>query len=220
MSAAKSATQETTARLRGDILAGAFGPGERLGEVDLAERFGVSRTPVREALRALEREGLVAVRPGRGATVVDLTDESLESVFEMRGRVEGLAARTAATSLTAEALERLRGFATRIHEIVEATDAEPDRADVAEIYDLNERFHAGIVAATSSPLVQRSFREMIHTVVLMRTYQAFDAAALRRSAAHHLELVAAFDARDGDWAESVMHSHLYSARASLLGPRE
>lgn len=220
MSSTRSTTQETTARLRGHILDGAFAPGERLGEVELAERFGVSRTPVREALRALEREGLVELRPGRGASVVDLTGESLESVFEMRARVEGLAARTAATSLDDEDRERLREYARRIHQIVEDAHGKPDRADIAEIYDLNERFHGGIVAATSSSLVQRSFREMIHTVVLMRTYQAFDADALRRSAAHHLEIMAAFDARDGAWAESVMHSHLYSARASLLGPRQ
>lgn len=212
-------TQETTAQLRGQILMGTFDPGERLGEVELAERYGVSRTPVREALRALEREGLVQVRPGRGASVVDLTDESLEAVFEMRVRVEGLAARRAASTLTDRQREELREHATRIHVIVEAADGAPNRADIAEIYDRNERFHVGIVAASESTLLERSFRGMMHTVVLMRTYQAFDVDALRRSAAHHLEIMAAFDARDGDWAESVMHSHLYSARASLLGPR-
>lgn len=220
MTSTTFAAEETAAKLRTEILGGAFMPGERLGEVELASRFGVSRTPVREALRSLEAEGLVELQPGRGASVVDMTEQSLESVFEMRARVEGLAARNAATRLDAEALEELRRLATRISEIVEASAATPDRAEIAEIYELNEQFHSGIVAASGSPLMLRSFNEMIHTVVLMRTYQAFDPDALRRSAGHHLELVAAFGARDGDWAESVMRSHLFSARASLLGPRD
>jgi DNA-binding GntR family transcriptional regulator len=220
MRTSKFAAQETTAQLRAEILEGEFLPGERLGEVELAGRFGVSRTPVREALRALESEGLVELQPGRGASVVDLTEQSLEAIFEMRARVEGLAAHNAATSLAADELERLRERASRISGIVEASSGSPDRADIAEIYDLNKQFHGAIVAASSSTLMARSFNEMIHTVVLMRTYQSFDPEALRRSAGHHLEIVAAFEARDGDWAESVMRSHLFSARASLLGPRE
>lgn len=219
MTTTTSAAQTATTRLRGAILDGRLGPGEHVTETDVARRFEMSRTPVREALRALEAEGLVDLRPGRGAVVVDLRDESLDGLFDLRIRVEGMAARAAARRLDHEQLQRLRGIAQGILDIVERTDGAPTGGDLAQVYDANALFHGLIVAASGSRVASRTFRELINAAVLMRTYQAFDPAAMRRSAAHHLEVVAAFEARDGEWAEAVMTSHLLSARAALLGAR-
>lgn len=219
MTSRHSAARAATDRLRDAILQGDFEPGQHLAEVDLADRLHMSRTPVREALRALAAEGLVELRAGRGAVVVDLRDESVEALFDLRIRVEGMAAARAARRIGDAQLERLQGFADRILDIVTATDASPDADDLAEIYELNALFHGLIIDASGSRAATRTFRELIHMVVLMRTYQAFDGAAMSRSAAHHVELLAAFRARDPHWAEAVMTAHLLSARASLLGPR-
>ncbi len=206
-------------QVRHAILTGRLEPGEHLTETDLASRFDVSRTPVREALRTLQAEGLVELRPGRGAVVVDLRDESVEGLFELRVRVEGMAAQAAARRLSDADIDHLREIAQRIASLVESAHGRPGAADLTEIYERNATFHGLIVDASRSRAAARTFRELIHTVVLMRTYQAFEPADMRRSSAHHLELVAAFEARDGTWAEAVMTSHLLSARAALLGPR-
>jgi DNA-binding GntR family transcriptional regulator len=85
-----------TDRVRSAILSGQFGPGERVPQDDLAQQLGVSRMPVREALRILESEGLVELRPHRGAVVVDLLPEDIAEVFEIRAMLEGKAAALAA----------------------------------------------------------------------------------------------------------------------------
>src|SRR5512138_1980308 len=93
--------------LRGRILAGEFSAGERLGEVELAADMGMSRTPVRQALLQLAAEGLVEVAPNRGARVIARSTTELEYVFELRARIEGLAARQAASRATPEQVAEL-----------------------------------------------------------------------------------------------------------------
>lgn len=200
--------------VRGLILAGEFAPGDRLGEAELAGRIGVSRTPVREALRSLAAEGLVEITPNKGARVVRWSDVDLEQVFELRAQVEGLAARLAARRADLETLAELEAVATE-----HLAECESDATDLDRVYTLNAAFHAAVIAISGGTTLPSVVGSLVHTVVLYRTLNTFDRAALLRSAHHHLELVAAMRTRDGRWAESVMRSHLYSARASLLGPR-
>ena len=198
--------------LRGRILAGHFAGGERLGEVELAGELGMSRTPVRQALLRLSAEGLVEVAPNRGARVVARSDKELEYVFELRARLEGLAARKAATRATEEQLDLLDDIARRIGE--HAATRDMDR-----VYELNTCFHATLIDIADSATLATSVSGLVHAAVMARTQSSFDDAALQRSVNHHIEIVAALRASDADWAESVMRSHLLSARASLLGPR-
>ncbi|WP_255780380.1 GntR family transcriptional regulator [Dactylosporangium sp. AC04546] len=207
-----AASERAVEQLRERILGGEYAPGERLGEVDLAEKLGVSRTPVREALRRLSAEGLVELTTNKGARVVEYPREDLDHIFEIRARLEGLAARAAATTASAADLDRLDAIATELKEHSEAGRLE-------EVYRLNADYHATLNGLAGSPVVAATVAQLVHASVLMRTLHAFDEAALRRSANHHLEIVAALRARDGDWAEAVMRAHLLSARASLLGPR-
>lgn len=212
-----SGTDRTTTAdaVRSLILRGDYGQGERLGEVELAKLLGVSRTPIREALRSLSSEGLVDLIPNKGARVVDFTIAELEDIFELRAQVEGTAARLAAARIDETGLEELQCLAADI-----ATHALPGEGQSLDlVYDLNARFHAGVAQAAGSASLQGVIDSLFHTVAVLRTLQGFDDNAVRRSVAHHLELVAAMRARDGRWAESVMRSHLYSARASVLGPR-
>jgi DNA-binding GntR family transcriptional regulator len=199
-------------QLRERILGGEYAPGERLGEVELAEKFGLSRTPVREALRRLAAEGLVDITTNKGARVVEYPPPDLEYIFMIRAHVEGLAARAAAQTASAAEIDRLDHIATVLKDHAEA-------GNLDEVYRLNAEYHATINGLAGSPVVSNTVGTLIHASVLQRTLHAFDDAAMRRSVNHHLEIVAALRARDGDWAEAVMHAHLLSARASLLGPR-
>lgn len=200
--------------VRGLILRGEYAPGARLGEVELADALGVSRTPVREALRQLAAEGLVELVPNKGARVVAWTPEELEQVFELRAQVEGFAAHQAALRATEHDVARLAELAAQ-HA---AATAGRDR-DLERVYELNSAFHGGIAAAAGGASLTSVLGSLVHTVVLHRTLHTFDDAAMERSSRHHLEIVEAVRARDGLWAESVMRSHLLAARAELLGPR-
>jgi DNA-binding GntR family transcriptional regulator len=207
-----AASDRAMHQLRERILGGEYAPGERLGEVELAEKFGLSRTPVREALRRLAAEGLVDITTNKGARVVEYPPQDLEYIFMIRAHVEGLAARAAAQTATTADIDRLDHIATVLKDHAEA-------GNLDEVYRLNAEYHATLNGLAGSPVVSTTVGTLIHASVLQRTLHAFDDAAMRRSVNHHLEIVAALRARDGDWAEAVMHAHLLSARASLLGPR-
>jgi len=198
--------------LRGLILGGHYAPGDRLGEVELAEALGVSRTPVRDALRRLQAEGLVEITVNKGARVVTYPRAELETIFELRARIEGLAVRQAAAVATERDADRLHDLAADLAE-------HAARHEFDAVYRLNADFHQALVELGGSQVLAQSISSLVHSPVLLRTYGAFDAEAMRRSVNHHLEIVAAVRAGDPDWAEAVMRAHLFSARASLLGRR-
>jgi DNA-binding GntR family transcriptional regulator len=203
--------------LRADILRGRHRPGLRLGEVGLARELGMSRTPVREALRRLAADGLVELTANRGARVVEPAADDLDTVFVLRAHAEGLAARAAALSATDEDVEQLQRLALAV-----AAAARPEGGgppDLDAVYVHNRAFHDLMLELSRSASLAQVIAGLVHSTVLMRTYRAFDEDAMHRSVAHHLELVAAVRAHDPDWAESVMRSHLFSARAALLGGR-
>lgn len=207
-----AASDRAVHRLRELILGGGYSPGERLGEVELAAALGVSRTPVREALRRLAAEGLVEITTNKGARVVAYPQADLDSIFTLRAEIEGLAARTAAERASTADIDRLDALAIRHRERAEA-------GALDEVYALNSQFHARLNGLAGSSVLSGTVANLVHSSVLLRTLHAFDEAAMRRSVNHHLEIVAALRARDPDWAQAVMRAHLLSARASLLGPR-
>lgn len=210
-----AAADRAVTALRDRILTGRLSAGERLGEVELAELLGMSRTPVREALRLLAAEGLVEVASHRGARVSAWSAQELEHVFALRARLEGMAAGEAALLADDEQIARLDDLARGI-----ARYAEPGPGqDLARVDELNSAFHGALVAIVGSSTLAGALSGLVHASVIGRTRHAFDEAAMSRSTSHHLEIVAALRARDPEWAESVMRSHLLSARASLLGPR-
>ncbi|HEV7708367.1 MAG TPA: GntR family transcriptional regulator, partial [Asanoa sp.] len=196
-----AASDRAVDQLRERILGGEYVPGERLGEVELADKLGVSRTPVREALRRLAAEGLVDITPNKGARVVEYPRQDLDKIFEIRARVEGLAARSAAESATAAEIDQLEEIALVLKERSES-------GALDEVYGLNAEFHAMLNNLANSSVLTATVGQLIHSSVLLRTLHSFDPAARARSVNHHLEIVAALRARDPDWAEAVMHAHL------------
>ena len=133
--------------IRVAILAGTLQPGERLKQEQLAEDMGVSRIPVREALRILEAEGLVETRPGRGSQVVELTRDGAADVLMVRGALEGLAARLAAERVTPEVVARLR---IAVDEGKRASDA----GDHGSASDAHTRFHLELARAGGNSHLQ------------------------------------------------------------------
>jgi DNA-binding GntR family transcriptional regulator len=201
--------------LRSGILDGRYPPGERLGEIEVAAEIGLSRTPVREALRRLGSEGLVDVLPNRGARVRTWTVDDLEQTYELRAVLEGLGARRAAGRISAEQLAEL----DRLADEMVGCDPSLGRRPAGDFDDLaarNARFHAVIVEASGSDRLAATLAGLIQLPLVMRTYRRYTPAALARSHAHHRELVDALAARDGVWAESVMRSHVLAARTVLL----
>jgi DNA-binding GntR family transcriptional regulator len=193
--------------LHGDLPAGA-----RLGEVELADRLGVSRTPVREALTRLAAEGLVEIVPNRGARVSSWTVAELEGVFDLRSALEprltGLAVPRAEPADVA-VLEDLAAA------MVQAGSPGPDQ-DLDALVPLNRRFHDRLVAIADQPALATALAGAVHAPIQLRNFHAYDDASLRRSLAHHVEIVAAIQAGDPAWAQAVMTAHIHNARAVML----
>lgn len=213
---ARQATEMAARSLREQILSGAIPAGARLGEVELAERLSVSRTPVREALSRLAAEGLVELQPNRGARVVAWTRDELREIFAVRLRLEPHAVRQAVPALTAEHLTQLDELATAMSAV-----GRPGRQrDLDALTELNRRFHGLFVELADSPALATALRTVTHAAVVHQNFHEYSAEALQRSLAHHHEMVAAARAGDGEWAESVMRSHLFNARVAMLGGRQ
>lgn len=211
----QSAADRAYAVVRGSILDGTFELGARLREEDLAARAGVSRTPVREALRRLAAEGFVAFEPNRGAQVASWTDDDLEEIFELRAMLEGHAAARTATRARSAQLDAMAELAGRME--AAAADGSPPALD--RIAEDNTAFHRTILRTAASPRLAAMLASVIVVPLVHRTFHRYTPAALRRSMHHHRELLAAFAAGDPDWARTVMRTHVLAARAELLGDR-
>ena len=213
---------EATLRLRRDILSGCHAADGKLGEVPLAATLGVSRTLVRLALAELEREGLVRRAPGRGYRVRSFTLDEVADAIDVRGELEGMAAR-----LCAE-----RGLGASDCAVLAALLEEMDGAiemDVREIGAqtrwgaLNGRFHAGLVRACGNTVIADTIAQVSRIPLVAATAIVFETidrkamtARLRRSHVEHRDVFEAVVARQGGRAEAIMREH---ARRSAANKR-
>jgi len=211
-------TQMTRAllALREQILSGEFKPGERMSELPLVERLGVSRTPVRLALASLEHEGLLRVLPAGGYAVREFTQSDIRDAIELRGVLEGTAARFAAErGASRRDLRALREINRAVEPLVHRADYESFERYVA----LNATFHARLVKMAHSPLLERTLATVLSLPFATPSALVLQQAQLPESreiliVAHrqHLWLVEAIAAREGARADSVAREH---ARLSL-----
>lgn len=198
--------------LRELILAAELAPGARLGEVELAERLGVSRTPVREALTRLAAEGLVEITPNRGARVATWTVAELEGVFDLRLSLEPQLTGFAVPNAGEQDVAELDDLA---HRMLAVGTPGPEQ-DLDALVPLNRAFHDRLVALAGHPTLAAALAAAIHPPIVRRNFHAYDPESLRRSLAHHLEMVAALRARDPGWARAVMTAHICNARAVMV----
>jgi DNA-binding GntR family transcriptional regulator len=201
-----SSADRAYAEIRGLILSGDASPGTPLREEALADIVGVSRTPIREALRRLEAE-LYAVRtPGGRLVVADWDVDDVAEMFALRAMLEGHAAARAARRMTPEQLSELKDCNARI----EAAIALP-QPDIARFLAENRRFHDHVLAASASPRLTTMLAGLVEQPIVRRTATRYARADLERSAHEHGQLIQAFAARDGDWARAVMTAHIHRA---------
>lgn len=208
MSTRRSA-EDAYLTIRHQILRGERGAGEWLREDELASVLGVSRTPVREALRRLTSEGLVRHERNRGVRVESWDSQDLEEIFSLRSVLEPWGSGLAATSGTAD-LAQLG----RLADDMDAAAA-GDLPDVDAITELNNRFHRAVLQASGNRRLEAVLASVVEVPLVWRTFSHYTPEALRRSLAHHHEIVEALRAGDPAWAEAVMRSHVRAAWATL-----
>ena len=213
----KTVSEDTYERIRIRILEGSYAAGSRLREEDVAAELGVSRTPVREAIRRLAAEGLLQVHANRGAEVVEYDHAELGEIFALRAILEGYGARMAACADPGPDLDGLRHLA----DDMEALVTQPGGVDGMwqEIARLNNEFHRVILDSAGGDRLASAISPLVHMPIVHQTFRRYTPEGLARSFAHHRELIAAVEAHDPDWAESVMQAHIFHGRAVLTADR-
>jgi DNA-binding GntR family transcriptional regulator len=200
------ASDQAYANIRSLILSGDAPPGTQLTETQLADICGVSRTPVRDALRRLEAELYIVRSDSQRVFVADWSREEVGEMFTLRGMLESHAAARAAVRMTPEMLAKLVECNASLTAAVV-----PAAPDVPTFLAENRRFHELIVSAAQSPRLATILASIVELSVIRRTAAQYGRAELARSAHDHDELIEAFAAHDSDWAAAVMAGHIRRA---------
>jgi DNA-binding GntR family transcriptional regulator len=200
--------KEVAELLREKILTQALRPREWIDEPKLAEEMGISRTPLREALKVLEAEGLVELRPRRGAFVADLTEEDLNEIFPVMALLEGRCAYEAARKAKPEDVERLEAIHAKLEEAAAA-------GDIATYYEHNYAFHLDVQELSGNRWLQRMTNELRRFLKLLRGRQLNLPGRMEASLNEHRLLMAAFRNRNPAAAEKIMHDHVIAQRSAL-----
>ncbi|GAA2142048.1 GntR family transcriptional regulator [Glycomyces algeriensis] len=200
--APRRSPQEAVRAVRDDIIRGVFAPGERLTEEALAGRYGVSRVPVREALRVLEAEGFVEAKPYVGVFVRELSESEAEDLLELRSVVEPMCAARAAVQRTPEQLGRLKELLNM------GWDAVQD-GRLGELPRLNSRFHEVIAEASGSEVLGQMIRQISQKIAWVYAVELPRRA--EDSWTEHEGIVAAIGAGDADRASALLAEHIAHA---------
>jgi DNA-binding GntR family transcriptional regulator len=203
-----SLSQQAVEELRRRIAANNLAPGQRLDEAALAGDLGISRTPLREALKMLSAEGLVEIRPRRGCYVAELGPADLEEIFPIMALLEGEVAREAALKGSAADLKRL----DQLHASLERHAAE---GDVDRYYEVNYVFHDALQAIAGNRWLQHVIGDLRKLLKLSRHRSLRLEGRLEESLGEHRALMKSLHGRDGDGAERVMKAHLLAQLAAL-----
>jgi DNA-binding GntR family transcriptional regulator len=194
--------------LREAILLGRLKPGERLMEVQLADEMGVSRTPVREAIRKLELDGFVVMIPRKGAYVASITLKDIADVFEVRAALEGMAAGLAAERITEDEMEQLERSLLK--------EARLDSEGISNFVDNDTLFHEMIYSASRNKQLQHIITHLREQIQRFRTTSLSQPGRTRESLDEHKKIVEAITSRDVDSARNLAREHIENAEQSLL----
>lgn len=203
-----SLSQQAIDLLRGQIYDHRLMPGQRLDEAVLAEQLGISRTPLREALKVLSAEGLVDLQPHRGCFVTELTLRDLEEIFPIMATLEGRVAHEVAAKRTAAQLKALDS----LHEKLEKHAA---AGDVNRYYETNYVFHDQLQECAGNRWLQIVIGDLRKLLKLSRHHSLRLEGRLKASLAEHRALMQALHRQDAEAAEQVMRGHLLAQLDAL-----
>lgn len=190
------------------IASGTIAAGTALDEQNLADRYGASRTPVREALRQLAASGLVEIRPRRGVVVARLTPQRIADMFETTAEIEAMCARLATYRMT----PLVRGELMELHE----ESAQAVEAGDVDAYDrFNRAFHEALYTATHNGFMAEQALAIRERLAAFRRTQLRHADRIRRSREEHGEILSAIAEGDGETAARRMRAHMLRAAAAL-----
>ncbi len=197
--------------IRQAVVDGRFREGEHLAEVRLGEEFGFSRTPVHAALQRLSAEGFVAFSPHAGAVVKAWSRRELEEIFDIRARLESMAAGLAATHATDGDVEQLARLTDAYEEASRAGAPMPRPSE------LNWQFHMKILEIAGNGRLQGICENLMMVGVMFRTFSRFERRDVERSLQDHRSLVRAIETRNAEWASAIMKCHILIARDMFAG---
>ncbi|NLY89719.1 MAG: GntR family transcriptional regulator [Firmicutes bacterium] len=195
--------------LREAIITGQLPPGERLMEIQLAEELGVSRTPVREAIRKLELEGLVAMVPRKGAYVSGISLKDLIEVFEIRSALEGLAAALAAERITDEELDELERHLVKAAEVIE-------RSDLSGMVEIDTKFHSLLYRASRNERLAHTINNLREQIQRFRQTSLSYPGRMKIALDEHKAIVEAISARNPELARELAQEHVENAENSIM----
>lgn len=193
--------QKVFQRIREDILAGKYKKDEELKEKTIGEELGVSRTPVREALRQLELEGLVTIIPNKGAYVVGFTVQDIQDIYEIRSVLEGLCARRAARRAAPEQVEELE-------EILYLTEFHVKKGHMEQMVELDSKFHEILYEACNSKIMEHALRDYHHYLERVRRISLSSPKRALESYEEHKQILEAIKERDEKKAEDAANLHM------------
>lgn len=188
-------------RIREDILSGKYSQNEELKENTIGNELGVSRTPVREALRQLELEGLVNIIPNKGAYVTGISEKDIRDINVIRSYLEGLCAKWACENITEQQLEELE-------EVIYLSEFHMKKEHHEQIVELDNKFHELIYEASGSKILEHVLSDFHHYVQRIRKITLSRRERASKSNEEHMAILDAIKKRDGELAEKLAHEHI------------
>ncbi|PQO22966.1 GntR family transcriptional regulator [Rhodobacteraceae bacterium WD3A24] len=208
-----SLTSALERQLEDLILSGKLPPGARLNEIQLAERFGTSRGPVREATRSLEAKGLVEVIRNRGVFVRQLNLDEAGEIYDLRATLFAMAGRLVAPRMTGK-------LAAHLEALVQKMEGAARDNDLAAYYPLNLEFHEAILKASGNKTLIREYTRFVNKMHLFRVKSLFEDGALVISNSEHRAIVEALEAGEPDHAHLTLLRHVENAKQRMLAAVE
>lgn len=193
------------------ILNGVYRDSEELREIALAEELGVSRTPVREALRQLELEGLVKIVPNKGAVVTAITKKDVKDIYMIRSMLEGLCARWATENITEEQLDEMEEILLLSEFYINKKKKEP----TSQVVELDGKFHEVLYEASDSRIMKHLLSDFHKYVRLARRTSVENPERAEKSIEEHRALLEAIKTKDADKAEELANKHMLNVMKNL-----
>lgn len=196
-------------KLRDDILKGEYKENEELRESTIGKKLGVSRTPVREALRQLELEGLVKIIPNKGAYVTGITGKDVKDIYLIRSLLEGLCARWATEHITEEQIEKLE-------EILLLSEFHAQKKETSDqVVELDGKFHEVLYEASNSRILEHVLSDFHKYVQLARQTSVAREHRIEKSIQEHKEILEAMKEKDAGKAERLANEHILKVMQNL-----